>query len=161
NAIAALEVTDEVNLLGHNGKSRSSANSAAHPGVIKCSRDRGEAASAACGKICRDERLSAARINAIAELTENADDFVVTPFWIQCCFDEEVRRLVCRVAGCIHEVVEAAAHTRRVEEEVVVRAAATKGCLRSLYRGSHGKFVAEALGHAEAVRALPGPADDI
>src|SRR5262249_48058 len=119
-----------------------------------------EAAAAARGQIGRDLGQSAARIDASAERADDADDFVVAPSGIQSGLDHDVWRFVRGISCGVDEVVEPAAGTRDVEEEVVGRAAAAEGCLRSFHGEANGELI-PVLNNTEAVRALPRPADDV
>src|SRR5260370_19355669 len=127
-ALAALEVSDEVHFLRYQREAGGGTYAAADPGVIESTRSGGKTAVATGGKVCGDERLRAAGINAVAERAKNAHQFVVAPSRIQRGLYQEVGRLVCGITRGINKVKKAATPTGRGDEEVVVGDAASKRC---------------------------------
>src|SRR6267143_4730412 len=160
DAIAALDMGDEIHFLGHNRQSRREAPATADSGIVERAEGGSSAATAACRKIGNTHGKITARIDAIPEIAEDSDHFVVPPSRIESRFHQEVGSPIEGVSGAIKGVVQTTGGTGSVDEEVCREAATTNGGLWPFNRGTYGKL-AEILDHAEAVGALPGPAHDI
>src|SRR5216683_6315060 len=159
DAIPSLEVRNEVEFLGDDRKSPSCSDTASHRRIVKGTGDSIRGSASGGRKSWKGK--SAARINAAAERAENAHYFIVAPSRIQCGFDEEVRRLVCRITGRVNKVEKTAALSRNIEEEVVAGAVGGVSGLRAFDRQPHRKFIVKTFNHAETVGALPCPAHDV
>src|SRR5262249_54118436 len=119
DTVAALEVTHDFDLLLGKRQTSGSAKAATNGRVVEGPKGRGQAAGATCRQVRHDQGLRAARINAVAERANDANDFVVAPPWIERSLHHDVWRFVGRVPGGVCEVVQTTTRPRNVEEEVV------------------------------------------
>ena len=88
DAIAALEVRDQVSFLSHDWKAGCETHAAADPGVVECTSDR--RGTSASGSWKGGKRKGAARVDAIAEIAEDSDHFVVAPTRVKSRFDQKI-----------------------------------------------------------------------
>src|SRR6266849_225963 len=158
DAVSSLEVSSEVNFFGHDGKASREAHTTADPGIIEGTRN-GSRASASGGRKGRKGKITAG-INTIAEIAEDSHYFVVAPSRIEGRLHQQVGSSIEGVSGAIKGVVQTTACTGSVDEEVRREIAPADGGLRSLDPEAESKLP-EVLHDAEAVGALPGPADDV
>src|ERR1700682_1815235 len=151
---------DEIHFRGHKRHPRREPPAPADSGIVERAEGGSSAATAARRKIGHNHGKITARIDAIAEIAEDSDHFVVAPSRIESRLPQEVGSPIEGISGAIKGVVQTTGGTGSIEEEVGRKAATTNGGLRPFNRGTYGKL-AEILDHAEAVGALPSPAHDI
>src|SRR5262249_21131188 len=116
NAIANDGLDVEVDFLVPEGPKGAGAEAAAGDGIVVRASNAGS--GGAVDRASESGRRSSAggadnraRINAVAEGADDAEDFVVAEAGIEGSLDDEVRSFVRRVAGCVEGVVKTAVGT--------------------------------------------------
>lgn len=121
-------------------------------------------------EILRCSSGNRAWIDAIAKVREDSEEFVVAKTGIDGYFDEEIRKFVDSVSRWVEGIEKTSAHTRSIEEEILVRgdaagcrrigvgaeATTADGGLRSFDGNRHGNVFVEDFGYTESASTLPG-----
>src|SRR5262249_47975638 len=94
---------------------------------------------------------------ALPERADDSEHFVVAKSGFCRQLDHKIWRLIHAVAGGVDEVIQTAARTLGVDEEICRETASPDRRLRRFHRETQRELAAEILGYAEAV--LAGPAE--